>query len=231
MCNRKQFLTGLDRLSIQLTNEQIDHLLLYCRELQKWSKRINLIARNTSAADIVEKHFLDSLTLLPIIQQYGTEQDRDSEITLLDVGTGAGFPGLVLAAVMPELQVTLAEPRQKRVSFLRHIIRTLQLSNVRVADRRIEPGQSVEKHEDGFTFITSRAVAAIDIFLPLIEGVATGDTVVIMMGAADKGSKQSSPPGTGWRRIEERKFTLPFSGHPRILSMLRKEPEARPLSR
>ena len=79
---------------------------------------------------MVEKHFLDSLTLLPVIRQYGLDNEMNSHASLLDVGTGAGFPGLVLAAALPELDVTLVEPRQKRVFFLCHIIRTLGLTNV-----------------------------------------------------------------------------------------------------
>ena len=69
MCDQKQFLSGLDILGLAILQKQIDLLLLSCRELQKRSRRINLIARNTSPTDIVEKHFLDSLTLLPIIRQ------------------------------------------------------------------------------------------------------------------------------------------------------------------
>ncbi len=227
MCNQKQFLNGLNKLGLSLAPQQADSILLYCQELQKWSKRVNLIARNTSPTDIVEKHFLDSLTLLPVIRQYGLEQgkvgnDRDNEVSLVDVGSGAGFPGLVLAAALPELIVTLVEPRQKRVSFLRHIIRILGLTNVQVTDQRIEPGQAWDGPE--CTFITSRAVAATDTFLSLIEGIATEKTVVIMMGATD----ESSLPGqekqivAGWQCLEEQKFTLPFSHHPRVLTLLQK---------
>ncbi|RWX43170.1 16S rRNA m(7)G-527 methyltransferase [Candidatus Electrothrix aarhusensis] len=183
--------------------------------------------RNTSPTDIVEKHFLDSLTLLPVIRQYGLEQgkvgnDRDNEVSLVDVGSGAGFPGLVLAAVLPELTVTLVEPRQKRVSFLRHIIRILGLTNVQVTDQRIEPGQAWDGPE--CTFITSRAVAATDTFLPLIEGIATEKTVVIMMGATDESSLpgQEKQIAAGWQCLEEQKFTLPFSHHPRVLTLLQK---------
>lgn len=224
MCDRKQFLGGLKKLGLSLSPQQTDSLLLYCRELQKWNKRVNLIARNTGSTDIAEKHFLDSLTLLPIIRQYSKGQGRAGEeaISLLDVGTGAGFPGLVLAAALPELTVTLAEPRQKRVSFLRHIIRTLGLTNVQVTDQRIEPGHAWDGPE--FTFITSRAVAAADVFLPLIKGIAAENTVVIMMGATDGVSLigQEEQVAADWRCLEERKFFLPFSHHPRVLTLLQK---------
>lgn len=227
MCDRKQFILGLDRLDIQLQEDQLDNILLYCQELRKWNKRINLIARQTSVTDIVEKHFIDSLTLLPLIRQYGAAAADDTRISLLDVGSGAGFPGLVLAAVMPELDVTLAEPRQKRVAFLRHMVRTLRLTNVHIMAERIEAGQGRED-EKAFTFITSRAVAAMDSFLPLIASVAACDTLVIMMRAGEERSAaqdrpSSEEPGEGWLCIEDRKFILPFSRHPRLLSVLRKK--------
>ncbi|WP_339138625.1 MAG: 16S rRNA (guanine(527)-N(7))-methyltransferase RsmG [Candidatus Electrothrix sp. GW3-4] len=225
MCNQKQFLSGLNKLNLSLLPQQVDSILLYCQELQKWSKRINLIARKTSATDIVEKHFIDSLTLLPVLRQYGLEQEGHAGATLLDVGSGAGFPGLVLATALPELSVTLVEPRQKRVSFLRHIVRTLGLTNVQIMDQRIEAGQGWGGPP--FSFITSRAVAAKETFLPLIKEIATKDTVVIMMGATDETplGKQTSQDGQGapgWNALGEHKFSLPFSGDPRVLTLLQK---------
>lgn len=218
MCDRKLFLKGLDRLGIRLENDPVDDILLYCRELSKWNKRINLIARNTPAAEILEKHFLDSLTLLPIIDLYG-----GTSATLLDVGTGAGFPGLVLAAARSELQVTLVESRQKRVSFLRHIIRTLQLANVKVIADRLEHVDNLAGQH--FTFITSRAVANAGRFIAMIEGVPGPDTVVIVMQATDGVEQWTSGSRTGdWQLLESRKFLLPFSGGPRLLSVVRKRP-------
>ncbi len=216
MCDRKLFLKGLDRLRIRLEGDAVDNILLYCRELQKWNKRINLIARNTPPDEILEKHFLDSLTLLPVIDQYG-----GTSATLLDVGTGAGFPGLVLAAAMRNLQVTLVESRQKRVSFLRHIIRTLQLVNVKVIADRLEHTDNLAG--ENFFFITSRAVADAGRFLAMIEGVTGPKTVVIVMQAKDSVERWTSDDKTGdWQRIDYRKFQLPFSGAPRLLSMIRK---------
>lgn len=213
MCDRKLFIRGLDRLGIKLEGDRAENILLYCRELQKWNKRINLIARNTPAAEILEKHFLDSLTLLPMIQQYENRQ-----ASLLDVGTGAGFPGLVLAAALPELEVTLVEPRQKRVSFLRHIIRTLKLANVRVVEDRLEHA-GLSKQD--FTFITSRAVADGGRFLAMLGDVPGPDTLVIVMQATD-GLQQWIQGSQGWQLVENRKLQLPFSGAPRLLSVIRK---------
>lgn len=213
MCDRKQFLLGLERLDISISSAAVDNLLLYCQELQKWNRKINLIARDTAAAEIVEKHFLDSLALLPLLRKHGR-----LGANLLDVGSGAGFPGLVLAAAVPELRVTLLEPRQKRTAFLRHIVRTLGLSNVQVREERLEPSQPLPEQ---FTFITSRAVAAPEIFLPLIEAAAGPKTVVILMLAAEE--RQSWDTGR-WETVEQIKFVLPFSGDPRLLAAVRKRP-------
>lgn len=214
MCDRKQFLLGLNRLGLSLDGSAVERLLLYCGELQKWNRKINLIARETTAAEVVEKHFLDSLALLPLLNKYGGGPGA----SLLDVGSGAGFPGLVLAAAMPELRVTLLEPRQKRTAFLRHIARTLGLTNVLVREERIELGQPLP---EPFNFITSRAVAAPEVFLPLIEAAAGPETVVILMLAAEY--RQSWDAGR-WQTVEQLKFALPFSGDPRLLAAVRKQP-------
>ena len=105
---------GLDLMGLALDNqpEALVRLALYFEELNKWNRKVNLVARTLDDRQILEDHFLDSLTLLeflaPEIRQRGT---------LLDIGTGAGFPGLVLKAVCPQLPVTLIEPRQNRFFF------------------------------------------------------------------------------------------------------------------
>jgi 16S rRNA (guanine527-N7)-methyltransferase len=206
---------GLARLDISLDSDSVDSLQVYCQELQKWNRRMNLVARNTPDGEVLEKHFLDSLTLLPVIRQYG-----GADATLLDVGTGAGFPGLALAAAMDSLQVTLVEPRQKRISFIRHIIRTLQLTNVRVFEDRLENAGDLFGYN--FTFITSRAVADAARFLNMIKGIPGPETVVILMQAAGGMENwQESTRQGDWHLIENRKFQLPFSGASRSLQLLR----------
>ena len=209
MCTRKQLLHGIELLQLDITDSALDKLLRYCQELQKWSKKINLIARETSTEDIIEKHFLDSLLLLPLLHRYDRVNAR-----LLDVGSGAGFPGLVVATALPELSVTLLEPRQKRTTFLRHIVRTLALDNVHVREERLEPNQKLPEH---FTFITSRAVAAPSDFLALLAGTAQPETFVILMQAEDD-KQEFLAESPSWKLVEALRFNLPFSGHPRTLT-------------
>jgi 16S rRNA (guanine527-N7)-methyltransferase len=166
---------GCERLGIELERAAVDRLFIYCEELKRWSRKINLIAKETSDEQIIENHFLDSLTLLPLLMDCG-------QVHLLDVGTGAGFPGLVCKAARPEITLTLVEPRLKRVSFLRHIVRTLQLNDVSVRACRIEDEECLPSAVP-FTHITSRAVTDVDAFLGMVGRFApSGPAIICMKG-------------------------------------------------
>lgn len=170
-----QLQQGCVALEIELDAATVERLSLYFAELLRWSRKINLIAKAMGESEILEKHFLDSLTLLPLLV-------GSSAVHLLDVGTGAGFPGLVCKAARPELHVTLVEPRLKRVSFLRHVIRTLGLTGVEVLAGRVED-ENLLPSDQKFTHITSRAVSDMAEFLPLVRRLCTpGTTVVCMKG-------------------------------------------------
>ena len=208
--SRDLLVRGGAQLGLAMDPAGVERLLVYLAELMKWSRRVNLVARDTPEAQVVETHFLDSLTLLPFL-------DGAGEVHLLDVGSGAGFPGLALACVRPDARCTLCEPRQKRVSFLRHVVRTLGLANVEVVAERIEahladwPGR--------FTHITSRAVAEPAAFLPLVRPLVTPATRVLLMLARAEGLAGIDRLVSGpWRVDAERRFVLPFSGAPRLVA-------------
>ncbi len=155
-----------------LDAEAEERLLTYFQELKHWSRKINLIAKRASDQEILEKHFLDSLTLLPLL---GGDRPH-----LLDIGTGAGFPGLVCKAARPTLQLTLVEPRLKRISFLRYLVRTLELSDLSVLACRVEDEEMLPSDTD-FTHITSRAVTEIKAFLDMSRRFARPGMQVICM--------------------------------------------------
>ncbi|WP_051305832.1 16S rRNA (guanine(527)-N(7))-methyltransferase RsmG [Desulfogranum mediterraneum] len=210
MESRELLRSGAASLGVELGDEELERLLIYLGELIKWSRRINLIARDSDPATIIENHFLDSLTLVSLVDRPG--------LTLLDVGSGAGFPGLVLAAVLPALECTLVEPRKKRVSFLNHIIRTLGLGNVRVVADRVET--LAEPAAGPYSFVTSRAVASPELFLPLVERFLRQGSRALVM-AAHRERLAEIPTGEGHFRLEQvKEIRLPVSRAPRLVALV-----------
>lgn len=205
---------GINQLGIQPRSGTVAMLCVYFDELTKWNQKINLVAK-ASEQEILETHFLDSLTLLPLLKAKKSSSD------LLDIGTGAGFPGLVLKTVQSELEVTLVEPRQKRVSFLKHIIRTLGLKGVEILPVRLEKKTALKTTDKQFSIITSRAFTSIIDFLELVEPLSpVNGTVICMKGPKAyeeievwKKKKPDSPFALS--NIQEGK--LPFSNSTRNL--------------
>jgi 16S rRNA (guanine527-N7)-methyltransferase len=201
---------GSSALGLALGREQIARLAFYLAELAKWNRKMNLVAK-APAEEIIDSHFLDSLTLLPHLPPEKQE--------LLDVGTGAGFPGLVLKAVCPPLALTLIEPRAKRTAFLRHIVRSLGLDRVEIIEKRLEPALAGQLPAS--PCITSRAVADIREFLALVAPFSpAGGTVICMKGPRAEeeiGEWQRSQPASPFRLEKVVRLTLPFSGAARNL--------------
>lgn len=200
---------GADELAVEIGDQQSGRLYDYFSELKRWSRKVNLVSRNASDEEIVEKHFLDSLVLLDLL--------REPNASLLDVGSGAGFPGLVCKTARPGLPVALVEPRLKRVSFLRHICRLLDLSDVEVHGRRLEEG--IIEGESAFTWVVSRAVAEIGDFLALCGRFREyGSSVVCMKGPGYLEELDAmSEAEEGWYLIDTKAYRLPYSGAQRAL--------------
>jgi len=143
------------RIGIKLTESQEEHLAKFLALLQEWNGYFNLTAI-TEEGQIIEKHFLDSL--LPA--KYITLSQK----TLIDIGTGAGFPGLVLAIVFPNMDVTLLESNNKKVRFLDTVVSTLELKNVQVICGRAESQPTLRER---FDIVIARAVKPLNILLEL----------------------------------------------------------------
>ena len=144
---------GLKELEIPCSEEQISTFMIYLSELKKWSRTYNLTALKTDE-DIVIKHFLDSLLYLKAIPP--------GPIKLADAGTGAGFPGLPIKIIRPEIEVTLVEPARKKTAFLRHMIRLIQLNNISVSEQRLE--NMGQDHYENYDIIVTRATFSIKEF-------------------------------------------------------------------
>ncbi|MFH1020842.1 MAG: 16S rRNA (guanine(527)-N(7))-methyltransferase RsmG [Pseudomonadota bacterium] len=215
---------GLAAMFLTLDGQARARLVTYCAELLRWSAKINLVAK-APLREIWETHFLDSLTLLRVLPPPGEEQQP-----LLDIGTGAGFPGLALKAARPELPVILVEPRQKRVSFLRHVIRTLGLKDIEVICGRLEKGSAeVDGKVIAVPLITSRAFTNLGEFLLHTAPVnPAGGRVICMKGPRAEeeiAAWRLAQPDSPYRLREIVELTLPFSGKIRNLVIFQKEGE------
>lgn len=161
--NKKEFIEELSKLNIHLTDIQLKQLDEYYKMMIEYNEKIN-ITRITEEKDVYLKHFYDSLTLIKAF-------DLTKGITLCDIGTGAGFPGIVLKICFPQLKVTLVESMQKKVRFLYQVKEKLNLKDLFICKERAEifAGNNREKYD----LVTSRAMARLNILtemcIPLVK--------------------------------------------------------------
>ncbi|MEZ0397067.1 MAG: 16S rRNA (guanine(527)-N(7))-methyltransferase RsmG [Anaerolineales bacterium] len=162
---------------VHLTGRQVVALMTFERELLAWNERVNLTALR-DAESIRTKHFLDSFSC--VLAWKGRPPRR-----LVDVGTGAGFPGLPLKILYPSLQLTLVESVGKKTAFLRHIVATLKLEQVEVLTARAEEVGQMPAHRERYDWAVARAVANLPILseylLPLVR---VGGCMLAQKGAS-----------------------------------------------
>jgi len=163
---------GLQELGISCSEKQIDAFMTFLTELKKWNRAYNLTALKTDE-DIIIKHFLDSLLYMKALPE--------GALKLADAGTGAGFPGVPLKIVRPEIDLTLVESSRKKTAFLRHLSRELKLAGTAVLEQRLE--NLGGEYEKTFDVIVSRAAFSIKEFLgAACPYVREGGTLVLNKG-------------------------------------------------
>jgi len=186
--------SGLDRLGLDVPPEAIDNLLGYMDLLKEWSGTYNLVAPRERGF-LLARHILDSLSISRYLQPG----------SLLDVGTGAGLPGLPLAIVKPDMNVTLVDSAGKKIRFIRHVGRTLKLTNIQPLHQRIE------ELANGGTFanITSRAFASLKDFAEAVRPCADPSSQLLAMkGAYPEKELEELPDWINVQTVEP--LTVPY---------------------
>ncbi len=205
---------GATELGLCLDDKELDKFSNFAAELQKWNKKINLTAL-TADTDIAVKHFVDSLTLLKVVGRKGI---------LLDIGSGAGFPGIPLKIVCPELVIVSVDAVAKKVLFQRQIGRLLELENFTALHIRAE--ELAAEYAERFDWVVSRAFSDIFLFaqmaLPLLR---EGGQIVAMKGKGggeEAEAARAALTELGLRIFEIIEFPLPVNGDARCLVVLEK---------
>ena len=217
---------GAARLGIGLDGEQVEQFRTYYDELISWNEKVNLTAV-TGREEVQKRHFLDSLAVastLPATILHGSDR-------LLDVGSGAGFPGLPLKIAYPRIDITLLEATGKKTAFLRHVVDRLGLEGVEVVAGRAEEQAHRPELRERFGAVASRAVARLDVLAELcLPFCAVGGVMIAQKGpkveeellgarnaietmggrADDRGMLVASPVGIGTLVvIEKQRATQP----------------------
>ena len=162
---------GLARLSVQADAGMIDCLARHSKEMLQWNKTTNLTAI-TDPIDVAVKHVIDSGAAVPHIPHAAT---------VLDLGTGGGYPGIPLKILIPSIDITLVDASRKKVNFLKQVIRSLSLTKAHAIQARGEELAKESDYQNRFDVVISRAFSGLDVFVPMALPFLKDDGVIIAM--------------------------------------------------
>ena len=174
---KKMLQDGAKTMNISLSTEQIQLFTMYTLEIIQWNKTTNL-TRITDPTDLAIKHFLDSLALSYEIEKIDTAL---KDINILDVGSGAGFPGIPIKIIFPSIQITLIDSSRKRVSFQKYIIRTLDLKGINSVHTRIEDYARDFQNKIFYDIIVSRAFTNLSDFFSKSKALLKNNGKIVAM--------------------------------------------------
>ncbi|WP_405343804.1 16S rRNA (guanine(527)-N(7))-methyltransferase RsmG [Ruminococcus sp.] len=209
----------LAEFEIELDELAIDRLCTYYELLIEWNEKINLTAL-TAPENVALKHFTDSLMLLRYI-------DIEKDARVIDVGTGAGFPGLVLKIARPDIRLTLLDSLQKRLTFLDAVCQALEIDDVELIHSRAEDGARTERR-DSFDIAVSRAVASMNTLCEYdMPYVKVGGRFIAMKGKdaeSELADAQNAISQLGGKLIAKHDFVLGSAGERSIIEIEKTAP-------
>ena len=208
------FIEELKNIGIEIDDTKLNQLEKYYELLVEWNEKMNLTGI-TKKEDVYLKHFYDSLTLVKIINLKEVE-------TLCDIGTGAGFPGLVLKIVFPQLKITLVDSLNKRINFLNEVIKELNLTGIETISSRIE--EYGIRNREVYDVVVARAVAGLPMLLEYaIPLVKVNGYFIAMKGTNEELELIKNVYGKLNISLEEEiTFILPYENSNRALIKFRK---------
>ena len=220
--NLELFIEATKKLGISLDQNQLNKLEKFYNLLIAWNEKMNL-TRITNKEDVYLKHFYDSLTLMKVI-------NLNQEYSLCDVGTGAGFPGVVLKIVFPNLKIILIDSLQKRINYLNTIIHELGLSNIEAIHTRAEDYAKINREK--FDIVTARAVANLKVLSELCIPMVKEKGHFIAMKANIEEELENSKDilnklDSHIEKIET--FSLPVENSIRNIILIQKEKKTNPI--
>lgn len=178
---RETVRNGLEHFTVQVTPTMLDQLAFHAAEMLFWNKKINLTAI-TDPYDVAVKHMIDSAAVLPLITPSSA---------VLDLGSGGGFPGIPLKILCPSLSVTLVDASRKKVSFLKHVIRTRSLKDIEAFHARGEDLAREESFRGTFDVVISRAFSGLDVFVSMALPFLKPDGRIIAMKGPDNAQEEA----------------------------------------
>lgn len=211
----EEFVNEVEKLGINLTEEQLAKLEKFYELLISWNEKMNL-TRITEKEEVYLKHFYDSLTLTKVVDLKEIE-------TLCDVGSGAGFPGIVLKIVFPNLKITLIDSLQKRVNYLNEISKELELKDIVAIHTRCEDYARINREK--FDIVTARAVANLkmlsELCIPMVK--VNGYFIAMKANAKEEIKESKNILNELSSKIEEvNEFNLPKEESKRTLIKIKK---------
>lgn len=207
MSARDILVEGARELGFELSQKETELFMLFLSQLKVWNEKINLTALKTDR-DIILKHFIDSIAPAELIAD---------NAALLDIGSGAGFPGVPLKIVRPDLDVTLIDSSGKKVSFLKDLIRKLGLEKLKAVSLRAEDAQN-GLSRNSFDCVITRAVGSIQHVLGLsLPYIKEDGEIILMRGRTGVDNIDEASLGKKLRLTEDKTLTLPYGGQERRL--------------
>ncbi|MBN2515811.1 MAG: 16S rRNA (guanine(527)-N(7))-methyltransferase RsmG [Deltaproteobacteria bacterium] len=207
---KEALVSASQKLDIHLGKREFALFEEYYRELLLWNKKMSLVSVK-SPLDVPVKHLIDSLTVVPLID--------DEKRSLLDIGSGAGFPGIPIKVIRNSLAVTLLDSSRKKISFLKNIVRRLNLEDTQVINKRVELFAEEIANDTAFDVVISRATFKLPVLIEKCSRFVSKKGILIAMKGKeiDREVKEAIQlcEKTGMRFTACQDITLPVSGDPR----------------